>query len=68
MQGDACIILTTTKHLLRRAVNGAAGKACRPMTAMTADAIKFHYKNQALPYVCSEKLVLMLKFHDFCHA
>ena len=31
-------ILTTTKHLLRQAVNGAAGKACRPLTAMTAGA------------------------------
>ena len=33
-------ILTTTKHLLRRAVNGAEGKACRPLTAMAAGARK----------------------------
>jgi len=33
MQGDACITLTTTQHLHRRAVNGAKGKARRPLTA-----------------------------------
>ena len=33
-------LLTTTKHLLSRAVNGAAGKAGRPLTAMAAGAKK----------------------------
>lgn len=38
MHGDACITLTTTEHLLRRAVNGATGKVRRPLTAMAAGA------------------------------
>ena len=33
-------LLNTTQHLLRRAVNGAAGKACRPLTAKPEGANK----------------------------
>lgn len=59
--------MITTQHLLRRAVNGTAGEACRPLTAMAAGAkdLFCYYICSASLNRCSNKSLISLVFYQY---